>query len=186
MGGGAGGAAAVTAPEFSRPVRIDTLGEGGRTIAIEADEAERAALAARFGLLSLAALSAEAVLRREGMTILAEGRLRATAEQACVASGAPVPATIDEGFNLRFVPEQPVEEGAEIELAPDDWDTIDYTGGAIDLGEAAAETLALSLDPFPRAPDADAVLREAGVLSEDEAVTGPFAALKSLKDKLTK
>ena len=56
---------------------------------------------------------------------------------------------------------------------------------ATDLG-AVAETLALSLDPFPRAPDADAVLRAAGVLSEDEAVTGPFAALKGLKDKLSK
>nr|WP_047169247.1 DUF177 domain-containing protein [Sphingomonas sp. Y57] len=176
----------MTVPEFSRPVRIDTLGEGGRTLAIEADEGERAALATRFGLLSLAALSAEAVVRREGATILAEGRLRASAEQACVASGAPVPAAIDEGFNLRFVPEEALEEGAEIELAPDDWDTIDYTGGAIDLGEAVAETLALSLDPFPRAPDADTVLREAGVVSDEEAVTGPFAALKSLKDKLGK
>jgi uncharacterized metal-binding protein YceD (DUF177 family) len=176
----------VSGPEFSRPVRIDTLGEGNRSIAIEADEGERAALAARFGLLSLASLTAEAELRREGDVIIAEGRLRATAEQACVASGAPVPASVDEPFSLRFVPEGDIEEGAEIELDAEDWDTIDYSGGAIDLGEAAAETLALSLDPFPRAADADAVLREAGVLSEDEVVTGPFAALQGLKDKLKK
>lgn len=174
----------MSGPEFSRPVRIDTLGEGNRSIAIEADEAERAALAARFGLLSLATLTAEAELRREGDVIIAEGRLRATAEQACVASGAPVPASVDEPFSLRFVPEGEIEEGAEIELDAEDWDTIDYSGGAIDLGEAAAETLALSLDPFPRATGADAVLREAGVLSEDEVVTGPFAALQGLKDKL--
>lgn len=173
-------------PEFSRPVRIDTLGEGGRTIAIEADEGERAALAARFGLLSLAMLSAEAQLRREGDMVFAEGRLKAQAEQACVASGVPVPAAIDEPFSLRFVPERQGEAEEEIELAPEDWDVIDYQGGAIDLGEAAAETLALSLDPFPRAPDADSVLREAGVLSEDEVVTGPFAALKGLKDQLKK
>lgn len=176
----------MSGPEFSRPVRIDTLGEGNRSIAIEADEAERAALAARFGLLSLATLTAEAELRRKGDVIIAEGRLRATAEQACVASGAPVPASVDEPFSLRFVPEGEIEEGAEIELDAEDWDTIDYSGGAIDLGEAAAETLALSLDPFPRAAGADAVLREAGVLSEDEVVTGPFAALQGLKDKLKK
>jgi uncharacterized metal-binding protein YceD (DUF177 family) len=176
----------MSGPEFSRPVRIDTLGEGNRSIAIEADEGERAALAARFGLLSLASLTAESELRREGDVIIAEGRLRATAEQACVASGAPVPASVDEPFSLRFVPEGDIEEGAEIELDAEDWDTIDYSGGAIDLGEAAAETLALSLDPFPRAADADAVLREAGVLSEDEVVTGPFAALQGLKDKLKK
>jgi uncharacterized metal-binding protein YceD (DUF177 family) len=174
----------VTAPEFSRPVRIDTLGEGKRTIAIEADEAERAALARRFGLVSLAALSAVAELHREGEAVLAEGRLRASAEQACVATGAPVPATIEEGFSLRFVPEGEADEGTEMELAPEDWDTIDYSGGLVDLGEAVAETLALSLDPFPRAPDADTILREAGVLSEDEVMTGPFAALKALQDKL--
>ena len=57
--------------------------------------------------------------------------------------------------------------------------TVFYTGGAIDLGEAAAETLALVLDPFPRSPGAQAALREAGVLNEEEA--GPFAALAKLK-----
>ncbi len=171
----------MTTPEFSRPVRIDTLGEGGRTVAIEADEAERAALAARFGLISIEGLAADAVLRREGETILAEGRIRATVEQACVATGGPVPATIDEAFSLRFVPEGDAEE---IELDVEDCDTIDYSGSVVDLGEAVAETLALSLDPFPRAPDAEAVLKAAGILSEDEVVTGPFAALKALKDKL--
>ena len=74
-------AATKIQPEFSRPVRIDTLGEGGRTVAIEADEAERAALAARFGLISIEGLAADAVLRREGETILAEGRIRATVER---------------------------------------------------------------------------------------------------------
>lgn len=170
-------------PEFSRPIRIDTLGEGGRAIAIEADEAERAALAERFGLISLALLAADAALRREGEKILAEGRVRAMAEQACVATGGPVPVAIDEAFSLRFVPEGDAEE---IELDVEDCDTIDYSGSAVDLGEAIAETLALSLDPFPRAPDAEAVLKAAGILSEDEVVSGPFAALKALKDKLGK
>jgi len=171
-------------PEFSRPVRIDTLGEGDRSIEIEAGIEERGALAARFALLSIEALSAEAVLRRDADVITAEGRMKARVEQACVATGAPVPAAIDEPFVLRFVPEG--VEGEEIELDAEDFDTIDYSGGAIDLGEAVAETLALALDPFPRSPDADAVLKAAGVLSENEAVTGPFAALKGLKDKLSK
>ena len=169
-------------PEFSYIVRIDTLGEGGRSIAIEANPGERAELAVRFGLLSLDALAADAALRREGDDVFAEGRIRASVVQACVGGGEPVPAMIDEPFSLRFVPEG--QGGEEIELDIEDFDTIDYAGGAIDLGEAVAETLALSLDPFPRAPGADAVLKEAGVLSEDEVVTGPFAALQGLKDKL--
>ena len=172
-------------PEFSRPVRIDSLGEGGWTIGVEADTAERAALAKRFGLLALDRLTAVAELRREADIAFAEGRIKAAVVQACVASGEPVPAEIDEPFSLKFVPEA---EGAgeELELDAEDFDTIDYAGSAIDLGEAVAETLALSLNPFPRSPDADAVLKEAGVLSEDEVVTGPFAALKGLKDKLSK
>ncbi|TAK16635.1 MAG: DUF177 domain-containing protein, partial [Rhizorhabdus sp.] len=133
--------------------------------------------------ISLALLAADAALRREGETILAEGRVRAMAEQACVATGGPVPVAIDEAFSLRFVPEGDAEE---IELDVEDCDTIDYSGSAVDLGEAIAETLALSLDPFPRAPDAEAVLKAAGILSEDEVVSGPFAALKALKDKLGK
>lgn len=169
----------MSVPEFSRPVRIDTLGEGERRIDIEADQSERAALAERFGLLALEALAAEAVLHRKGDVIHAEGRVKAAATQACVASGAPVPAVIDEPFSLRFVPEAG-DAGEEIELGIEDVDTLDYASGAIDLGEAVAETMALSLDPFPRAPEADAILKEAGVLSEEEAAeaASPFAALK--------
>lgn len=172
-------------PEFSRPVRVDTLGEGERMIAVEADPVERAALATRFGLLSVDRLTADAKVRREGTIVFAEGRLEAGVVQVCVASGDPVPANIDETFSLKFVPEADGSE-EELELDVEDVDTIDYSGSAIDIGEAVAETLALSLDPFPRSPDADAALKAAGVLSEDEVVSGPFAALQELKDKLSK
>jgi len=175
----------IPAPEFPRPIRIDMLGEGTRTIAIEANEAERAALATRFGLIALDALAAQAEVTRNGDIIMATGRMDAQATQACVATGAPLPVTLNEPFTLKFVPA--LDEGdplPEIELDADDCDTIDYSGGAIDLGEAVAETLLLSLDPFPRSPDADAILRAAGVVQEDEAEVGPFAALKALKDKL--
>jgi uncharacterized metal-binding protein YceD (DUF177 family) len=65
-------------------------------------------------------------------------------------------------------------------------DVVFYAGTAIDLGEAVAETMSLSLDPWPRVADAEAVLRDAGVKGEEEALaqTGPFAALAALKDKL--
>jgi len=41
--------------------------------------------------------------------------------------------------------------------------------------------VALAMTPYPRSPEADSILREAGVLSEEQA--SPFAALLSLKDK---
>ena len=168
-------------PEFSRPIRLDTIGETARVVAIEADGRERAALAQRFVLVRLERLDAAGKIHRDGETVLVEGRFRAEATQSCVATGEPVDTTIDAPLSLRFVPEEG-DLPDEIELQAQDCDTLTYAGGAIDLGEAVAETLALSLDPYPRGPRAEAALKAAGVVPEDEA--GPFAALKALRDKL--
>ncbi len=168
--------------EFERPIRIDTLGEGARTLTIEADEAERKALADRFGLVALPALSATAEVRLGGTVIHATGRIGAKVVQSCVATGEDVPARIDAPFALRFVPE--AEAGEEIELGEGELDDIFYAGSAIDIGEAVAQTLALALDPFPRAPDADKRLRAAGVVPEEEA--GGHSGLKGLRDLLNK
>ena len=67
----------------------------------------------------------------------------------------------------------------EIELGTNDLDVVFHDGAAIDLGGALADTLALSLDPYPRSAGADAALKEAGVLSEEQA--SPFAVLAGLK-----
>ena len=175
----------MTGPEFSRPLRIDTLGAGPRTEAIEAEAEERAALARRFGLLDIARLAAEIVLVRKGEEVTAAGRIQAAVTQSCVASAAPVEAVVDEPFELLFrpapTPERPDEE---VELSRSELDIVFYDGAAIDLGEAVAETMALSLDPYPRAPEADEALKAAGVKSEAEA--GPFGALAALRDKMNK
>ncbi len=170
-------------PEFSRTFRLDELGGAPRAVSIAAEEGERAALATRFGLIGIERLEANAELVRDGDVVTAAGTLAADVTQACVASGDPVPEKIAEDFALRFVPAGRADESAEeIELDEGDLDEIDYAGGSIDLGEAVAQSMALALNPFPRAPNADAKLREAGVLGEEDA--GPFAALKALKDKL--
>ena len=168
-------------PEFSRPVRIDTLGDVPHAIAIEADKEERRALSRRFALMAIERLSAQADVTRVGEAVVVAGRLKAMVTQACVASAEPVNAIIDEPFVLRFVPEGGGAD-EEIELEESDLDIIAYEGSSVDLGEAAAQTLALALDPFPRSPHADAALREAGVV--DETGVGPFSALKALRDKL--
>ena len=170
-------------PEFSRTFRADTIGSSPRHVSLEANEAERDALCRRFGLISIAALSAEADLVRNGETITASGRLSASAVQSCVASDEPVPESVDTEFRLDFRP-QPEVAGPEeeIELSETELDVVFYDGASIDLGEAVAETLSLSLDPYPRSPTADDALRAAGVKSEAEA--GPFAALAALKEKM--
>ena len=172
------------APEFSRLYRIDTIGDEPRGVHIEADEAERGALAVRFGLISIEALSADATIRREGMRIRAEGKLSGRAVQSCVATGDPIKARVDERFSLRFDPEGEVAD-EELELDEADLDILPHDGSAIDLGEAVAQSFAIALDPFPRVSDADQRLRAAGVLAEEEAErlrteASPFAALKGL------
>ena len=161
-------------------MRLDAIGAGEQHVDVEADAGERAALARRFGLIAVDRLSASFAVRRDATGVFARGTLSGAVVQACSVTGEPVPARVEEAFELRFLPE-PGEAADEIELDADDCDTIFYRGGAIDLGEAAAETLALALDPFPRSPGADAALRKAGVLSEEDDPTGPFAALAKLR-----
>lgn len=174
----------MTAPEFSRLERIDTIGEGARNVSITANAAECAALAARFGLLSVDRLEATFRVQRDATGVVARGEVRAAVVQACSVTDDALPVTINEDLALRFVTEQEAAAEEEIELDLDALDTMPYDGAAIDLGEAAAETMALALDPFPRGPSAAAALRAAGVLSEEEAK--PAGALAGLKHLLAK
>jgi uncharacterized metal-binding protein YceD (DUF177 family) len=106
--------------------------------------------------------------------------LVAALEQACVVTGDPITTHVDEPFTLLFTPEPAGSSpDEEIELGESDCDVIFYDGAAIDLGGAVADTLALSLDPYPRSAAADAALKEAGVMTEEQA--SPFAALAALK-----
>jgi uncharacterized metal-binding protein YceD (DUF177 family) len=171
-------------PEFSRRVPLATIGTTPHALEVEASEEERNALAQRFGLLALHSLRARASFRVDGSDeVTAEGRLQAKVAQSCVVTGEPCEAEIDEPFEIRFLPEPTVAGGEEeIELGDEELDTIFHDGVAIDIGDAVAETLFLALDPYPRAPGAEAVLREAGVVGEAEA--GPFGGLAALRDKL--
>ena len=170
--------------DFAHRLSLDQIRDGDR-LDIAADDAERRDIAGRLDLLNLDRFEAHAVISRDGPKVRARGRLKASLDQSCVATGDPVPAHIDEPFDLLFVPE-PRSRAAEeeIELDAGDLDTIFHDGSAIDLGSAIADTLALSLDPYPRSAGADAALKEAGVLTEEEA--SPFAALAALKEKLGK
>jgi uncharacterized metal-binding protein YceD (DUF177 family) len=176
----------MTGPEFSRPVRIDTLGTQPREMKVAAEPEELAALARRFGLLALDRLEATVAVTRRDDEIALQGTLNAQVSQACIASGAAVPAALIVPFEILFRPQpQSGRPDEEVELDEGELDVVFYDRGEIDIGEAVAETLSLHLDPWPRAPEADAVLRAAGVKSEgEEDKENPFAALAGLKGKL--
>jgi uncharacterized metal-binding protein YceD (DUF177 family) len=164
---------------FAHALRLDQIRDGER-LELVADEAERDAVARRLGLPRIERLEAPVTLSKTGEVVRASGRLLASLEQSCVVTSEPVPAHVDEPFKLIFVPEPSASDpDAEIELAEADCDTVFHDGSTIDLGTAIADTLALSLDPYPRSAGADAALKEAGILTESEA--SPFAALAKLK-----
>lgn len=174
----------VTANEFSHVVKLSELGGHSRSIHLSADEQARDGLKARFDLAALESLEADVSLKPEAAGVLATGRMRAKLAQYCIASNDPVPAEIDEPVNIRFIAEPSVSDDSEIELEADDCDTMFHDGQTIDLGEAVAQSLGLALNPYPRSPDAEKILKAAGVKSEEEAA--PLGALASLKDLLAK
>ncbi len=170
--------------DFAHRLALDQIRDGDR-LDLVADADELAAVAARLGLASFERLDAHTVLRREGDAVLAAGRVKASLEQRCVATGEALRVRVDEAFDLRFTPEPKIAGGdEEFELVAGELDTLFHDGQAIDLGAAIADSLALGLDPYPRSPNAEDALRHAGVISEDEA--GPFAALAALKSKLAR
>ena len=168
--------------DFAHRLKIASVRDGER-LHLVADEAERRAIAERLGLEGLERFEANVALSREGERVGAKGRILARLDQRCVVTGEPVPASVDEPFEVRFIPEPPPgRPDEEIELDADECDLVFHDGAAVDLGSALADTLALSLDPYPRSAGAEATLKEAGVLSEEEA--GPFGALADLKRKM--
>ena len=166
------------APEFSRPVTVEQLEPGAEIHRkIEAGESERMALAARLGLVRLESLSAELTLcRLSGKELIgASGRLVADVVQSCVVTMVPVSGHIEEEFEEFFAPEgyESGEDEESVELAEY------FDGQEIDIGEVVAQVLSLSLDPYPRAPDA-APMPPAGGEPEVSERRKPFEGLAEM------
>ena len=156
-------------PELHCVVAADRIGAAGLEVTVEADSGALDALTRRMGIPAVEALRCVfRLVRLTADTIQAEGRLQAQVVQTCVISLEDFPAAIDERFRVRFVPAGQESDDPD----PEADDEIGYADGMLDLGEAAAEQLALAMDPYPRAPGAE--LPELGV----DTVGHPFAALR--------
>ncbi len=173
-------------PEFSRPVRVRDIGGVVRDEALMARPAERAALAERFGLLTLDRLTATLALRQGVAGIDVRGQLEAAGTQPCAVSGEPVPFALTEPVALQYSADLP--EAEELELSETDLDILPLEGDEIDLGEAVAQSLGLALDPYPRAPAELRAEAARFIISEEEAAAraeaaktaaNPFSALLS-------
>lgn len=158
--------------ELERIVPLDRVSARGTEIVVEATEAERAALAQRLAIPAVLQLRCRFRLHRAAAgAVDADGALEARVVRTSVVTLDDFDQDVAEAFQLRFVPAG--QEGGDED--PDSPDEIPYEGTALDLGEAAAEQLALALDPYPREPGA--TLPEG---SSDPA-PAPFAALARLR-----
>jgi hypothetical protein len=156
---------AGTSPEFSRRLPLDTIFGENLQRRIVANEAECAALAERLDLQRLSEFSATLTVGRDPAgEIMVRGRVVADVVQTCVVSLEPCPGHIDEPFEARFTA-RAAPLPRELEIGPDDDEPPEpIDGDTLDIGELAAQQLALARDfSGGRSPD------------------GPFAALAALR-----
>ncbi len=116
-----------------------------------------------------------------------EGRLDAELVQACVVTLEPVSQVVDEPVARDYVPEDEYSPPAELDLDPEAEDDPDPFDAVIDPGQLALESLALTLDPYPRAPGVPPAEYQAappGAAPLAESDLKPFAKLSVLKEKL--
>ena len=178
--------------EIERIVDLDRTGPAGTAVDLSPTDAERAALARRFGFVALPAFSARVTVdRRTGGLIAVEGRLRGRIVQNCILTLDPVTQELDETFRLLFKPDldedRDPESGEALVSAQADAPEP-LASPLLDVGEIVAEQLSLAAEPYPR---------RAGVKLEDvlpkprggrlqgktEPRRHPFAGLAALRDK---
>jgi uncharacterized metal-binding protein YceD (DUF177 family) len=180
---------ADTKPEFSVGVKLDSINDEPREYRLKADTDEKSALARRFGLISIDAFEAHLTLTwlKARRLLSVKGQISASVTQACVVTLEPVAATVAEDVEIVFA-RNPGDTGDLFD--PDEVEPLE--GETLDIGELAAEELALALDPYPRHPDVDPSALELGpgvsLVSEDEASKAPkrenpFGILAQLKPK---
>ena len=163
---------------WSVPLALSDVPDSGRHFDLVADEQARNAVAKHAGLSALPRLEASfdvTLHGRDGLHVV--GRVSATVGQTCVVTLEPLENEIDESIDLVFAPGGALllVASGEVEVPAGDEPEL-LVGGVIDLGAIATEFLILSLDPYPRKPDA---IFQASAIGDDAA--HPFAALAALK-----
>ncbi|UVK37330.1 DUF177 domain-containing protein [Mesorhizobium sp. AR10] len=137
---------------------VGRLPQKGLLVVIDADAAQRVALASEHELLSVESYRAELLVapwKRNGVKV--SGRVVADITQACIVTLDPVEAHIDEPVEALLLPDesklgrQGFDGGGEILLdaeGPDSPET--FSGDTIDVGALAEQFFGLAIDPYPR------------------------------------
>ena len=155
-------------------VRPDT----GSFYKFVATDAECQLLAARFHFIEVGSLSAELRVCKSARGCWdVSGQLKGVIVQACGATGVPVSETIDFLLEERYV--RTAADPVEVEVHLDEAEPLE--NGAIEIGEMLAQSLAVAVTPWPRAPEAPET-----VTIGEEPSDHPFAGLAALKRQPSK
>ena len=164
--------------------RTTEIPEAGLREHRTATEAERAKVAAELEIVSCERLVSDFAIRAIGHgSYRLSGKVTAQLTQDCVVTLDPIAQSVEGSFDVQFSPTGKLPESGEAEieaLSASEIEPIEH--GLIDAGRIVFETLSASVDPYPRKPGAEFK----SVEPEDIAAateTGPFAALKKLKDR---
>ena len=164
---------------MSLTVNIDELASGKpKVLKLEADQADREALAARFDWINVSALTAEIKLKAIAKDAYhVSGQIECGIIQRCRVTENPVPesllVTVDERFAIIE------EEDEEAEIDPMAMSVEAIENNEIPVGEMIAQLVGLEASPWPRDAAADEYMKR-----DEIDPTNPFASLAELKKKL--
>jgi uncharacterized metal-binding protein YceD (DUF177 family) len=162
--------------------RTTEIPETGVHQSVAASEAERSAIAQELGLVSCDAVDVDYTVRAlGGGRYRLAGNLHARLTQACVATLEPLLQEIKEEFEVQFWPAGSLPETGEAEVEASS-DVEPLLHGTIEVGRVVFETLSAALDPYPRKSGASLEWQDPED-TEEPGASGPFAALKKLKDQ---
>ncbi|GAB4576376.1 MAG: DUF177 domain-containing protein [Rhodothalassiaceae bacterium] len=171
--------------EWSHVVPLPVRREGIGRWHLIADGAERTALAARFDLIGIDSCVADISITAIEGGVRVTGTVAADIAQRCVVSLEPFASRVETRFSIRFLRELPESEDGEEFIDPEEEEDIELLEeGHLDIGEIAAQSLGLALDPYPRAPGTQMPGGDKG-LQDDDPLPGrqrPFAGLKNIRD----
>jgi len=168
-------------------IPVTSLSQKGRNLVVKATADELVDIAKDCGVEAIETFRGEFQVTKGGGPLIAvQGRVIADVIQTCGVTLGPVEAHVDAEVAVLFTLDQ-VKSHAEVDVDPSDEDPPEpVIDGQIDFGALALEHLVLNLEPYPRAPDAafldrDAQGQEAGLPEGDTKRENPFAVLSTLK-----
>lgn len=163
--------------------RASDIPDKGRVWERAATEAECKAVATALAIPACKSLMARCHIEPIGDGRYSiSGRIEAVVTQTCVVEIEDFDQSVEQDVEIEFWPESQIagtkDDGAEIVVdALEGEDPEPIRNGRLEIGAVVYQLLAASLDPFPRKPDAELEVHEAGG-DEDRS---PFAALATLR-----